>query len=133
MARAILALTGLGFLGFGIAYTFWPLPMGRITEIPLPTPTARIDFAATYGGLQMGLGVFLLVCARRPVWLEPGLWAATAALAGLFLIRLQSILVISGSPTRSIWIGIAIEASGAVVNWLALRQFRRTGGLQSDP
>ena len=35
------------FTGFGVAFTLWPLPMGRVVEIPLPTPTARIDFAGT--------------------------------------------------------------------------------------
>ena len=123
--RVVLVLTSIGFLGFGIAYTMWPLPMARLTDIPLPTPTARIDFAATYGGVQIGFGLFLFVCSRRLGWIEPGLWAATAVLLGLLLARFQSIAVLGVSPARPIWIGIAIEASGALACGLTLRYVRR--------
>ena len=128
LPRTALLLTGLGFIGFGLAYTLWSLPMARLTELPLPTPTARIDFAATYGGLQLGFGIFLLRCVARPAWTEAGLWAATAALAGLGLVRVQS-LVTAGSPaTPPIWVGLVLELGCALVNGIALWQFRRTLG-----
>lgn len=124
--RIALVLASIGFLGFGIAYVLWPMPMGRLTDIPLPTPNARIDFAATYGGVQLGLGTFFLVASRRPGWIEPGLWAAAAVFAGLFLVRIQSMLVINGSPTRVIVAALAIEATGLLVTIHALRRWRRT-------
>ena len=65
----VLWLMALGFLGFGLAFTLWPLPMAGVIEIPLPTPTARIDFAATYGGFEIGVAAFLIACARRADWL----------------------------------------------------------------
>lgn len=123
--RIVLELTGLGFVAFGLAYTLWPLPMAGLTEIPLPTPTARIDFAATYGGLQMGLGLFLIVCARRPRWIEPGLWAAVAALSGLVLVRFQSLVAVGGHMARPIGAGFAIELSAALANAVSLRWLRR--------
>ena len=123
--RAILLLIALGFLGFGLAYTLWPLPMGRLTDIPLPTPNARIDFAATYGGVQLALGTFFALASRRSAWVEPGLWAAAAVLAGLVLVRLQSILVISGKPGRVIIIAIGVEVAGFLLCALALRSHRR--------
>jgi hypothetical protein len=124
--RSLLLLIGLGFLGFGVGYALWPLPMARLTDIPLPSPTARVDFAATYGGLQIGLGIFLLKCARRAIWFDAGLWAAAAALTGMVLIRLQSILVAAGPVTRAIWIGVTMEALGALATGLTLR-YRRGG------
>ena len=125
LARAVLALTGLGFMGFGLAYALWPLPMARLTQIPLLSPTARIDFAATYGGLQLGLGFFLLMCARRPTWMEPGLWAASASLGGLVLVRLLTLAAVGCEVTLSIAAGVALEGGAALLAGLALRQWRR--------
>jgi Domain of unknown function (DUF4345) len=121
LARLVLWLGGLAFIGFGLAFALWPLPMARLVEIPLPTPTARIDFAATYGGFELGFGVFLLAFARRPPWFAPGLWATAAALSGFALIRLHGLLFAAGPVTRPIFIGLALEITGAVVSVLALR------------
>jgi hypothetical protein len=126
--RSALVFTGLGFLGFGLAYALWPLPMAHLTEIQLPTPSARIDFAATYGGFQIGFGLFLLGCAKRPDWTEPGLWAATAALTGFVLIRLLTIAAAGWHATQTIWLGLALELGAALFNSLGLRRFHRTGG-----
>jgi hypothetical protein len=101
--------------------------MARLTEIPLPTPTARIDFAATYGGVQLALGTFFLIASRRAAWVEPGLWAAAAVFAGLALIRLQSMLVISDKPTWVIFVAIGIELTGFLLCTFALRFQRRSG------
>lgn len=124
-ARLLLRAAGLMFVGFGVAFTLWPLPMGRVVEIPLPSPTARIDFAATYGGFSLGFGVFLLACARREAWLEPGLWAVAAALAGLGLVRTMGILAAPGPPAPVIPIGLAVEITGTALGVLALRHLRR--------
>lgn len=123
--RGTLVVTGLGFIGFGLAYALWPLPMARLTEIPLPTATARIDFAATYGGFQLGFGLFLLGCARREPWTQPGLWAATAALTGLALMRLQGLVAAGGQVAPTIWVGLALEAGAALLNAIGLHRCRR--------
>ena len=125
VSRLVLTLAGLAFSGFGIAFTVWPLPMSRLVEIPLPTPTARIDFAATYGGFELGFGTFLLVCARRSGWIAPGLWAAASALAGFALVRLLGILLAPGPATRPIFVGLALEITGFAISALTLRQLRR--------
>jgi hypothetical protein len=127
LARVVLWLGGLAFIGAGLAFALWPLPMARLVEIPLPTPTARIDFAATYGGFELGFGVFLLVCARRSPWLAAGLWAGAAALSGFALIRLQGLLVAAGPATRPIFVALALEITGAVISVLTLRHLRRSG------
>jgi hypothetical protein len=123
-ARIVLWLSGLAFIGFGLAFTLWPLPMARLVEIPLPTPTARIDFAATYGGFELGFGAFLLACARRSAWLAPGLWASAAALAGFALIRLQGLIFAAGPATGAIYLALGLEATGSAINIVALRQVR---------
>ena len=118
--RIILGLTGLGFLGFGLAFTLRPEAMVALIEITLPSATARVDFAATYGGFELGFGAFLLFCARRPGWQEPGLLAATLALAGFATIRLLGIAASGGQVNSAIYLALALETLGVLVNGWAL-------------
>ena len=126
--RIVLWLSAAGFLGFGLAFALWPVPMAGITEIPLPTPTARIDYGATYGGFQLGFGIFLVICARRAGWLEPGLWAAAAALAGFASIRLLGVVLQDGPVATPIYVGLALELSSVGLNVWALRRLRQSNG-----
>lgn len=125
LPRAILWLTAAGFLGFGLAFALWPSPMITYIDIQLPTATAFADFTATYGGLELGVGFFLMVCAYRADWLEPGLWAATATFAGFAVVRLISITFAS-NPVNSVVHGaLVFEIAGTLANLWAARQVRR--------
>ena len=120
-ARATLRLLALGFAGFGVAYALWPTSMAALTGVKLPSATARVDFAATYGGLQLGFAVFLWLCARRgdPASVRSGLLAIGCALSGLAVIRLSSALL-NPSAGPVIYAGLAIEAAGAALAFWAL-------------
>jgi hypothetical protein len=120
LSTAILLLTGIGFLGFGAAAALLPGHAAAWTQLVLPTPSARADFAATYGGFQIGFGLFLVACTRTGGWLEPGLWAAVAALSGFGLVRLLGILRAGGRVHPVIWFALALEVAGSVLNWWAL-------------
>ena len=116
----ILLLTGVGFTGFGTAYALRPTAMAGLTDLTLPTATARADFMATYGGFQVGFGIFLIASARAEDWLRPGLCAAIAALAGFASVR--SLGIWFGRGIRgTIWIGLVIEIAALVANAWALR------------
>jgi hypothetical protein len=126
LARAILGFTGIAFIGFGLAFTFWPESMGRFVDIGLPTATAKADFAATYGGFELGVGTFLLLCLRRPAWIEAGLLAGMWALLGFAAVRLGTVLV-TGLPVRpAIWVALAMELAGVLLNLGGLRALRRS-------
>ncbi len=120
----ILALTGLGFIGFGAAAALRPARAAAVTQLSLPTASARADFAATYGGFQVGFGVFLLVCTRMRGWHEPGLWAAVAALAGFAIVRGIGILRARGRVIRAIWFGLGLEVAGLLLNLWAVAHLR---------
>jgi hypothetical protein len=117
----ILLVIGIGFIGFGVACALRPSRMARFTEVELPTATARTDFAATYGGFQLGFGCFLLTCTRSPAWIEPGLVAATAALAGFAGIRALGIVASRMRVSAAIWVALGIELAGFALNVLSLR------------
>jgi hypothetical protein len=112
---AVLLLAGLGFVGFGAAYAVRPRAMGALTDVVPETPSGLADFLATYGGFQIGFGVFLLGCLRAGL-VAPGLWAATAALGGFAALRVVGILVAGGRVKRSIWAGLGIEIVGIALN-----------------
>lgn len=116
----------LGFLGVGVAFLLWPIPMGQLVDIPLPTPTARADFSATYGGFEIGFGLFLSICARRPNWLRSGLVAMMLALGGFALGRTHGIAFATGAPKPLIYWVLALEALGALLALAALRQLNRS-------
>lgn len=116
----ILFLAGVGFLGFGVAYALWPTRMAGLTDLVLPSPTARADFVATYGGFQIGFGLFLLACAGEARWVEPGLWAVVAALAGFAGLRGSAVLLHRGAVRGSIWFGLVLELLGLALSAWAL-------------
>jgi hypothetical protein len=122
--RAVLWLTALGFIGFGFAFALWPVPMARAIDIELPTSTALIDFTATYGGFELGFGLFLAACARRADWTTVGLWAGAAALAGFAVVRLVGMALASGPIDTVLYVAVILEVSGAAANIWALRRAR---------
>jgi Domain of unknown function (DUF4345) len=128
---SVLAFTAAAFLGFGCAFTFWPEAMARVVEIALPTATARVDLAATYGGFELGFGLFLLLCLRRLAWMEPGLYAGALALAGFAIVRLGT-LIITGLPVRpAIYLALTLEVGGVLLNLWGLRVLRQSRRLAS--
>jgi hypothetical protein len=122
LPTAILFLTGIGFLGFGAAGALSPSRTAALTHLVLPTPSARADFAATYGGFQLGFGTFLVACTQTQGWIQPGFWAAVTALAGFAVVRLLGILRGGGRVHSAIWIALALEVSGAILNLWALQR-----------
>ena len=93
MTRAVLVLLALSFIGFGLAFALKPLEMAEVLDISLFTPTARTDFRAMYGGLELGFGLFLLMCSLRLHLVRVGLHAAAWAFVGLASVRTVGLLL----------------------------------------
>lgn len=125
IARFVLWFAAIAFVGIGIAFLLWPVPLGELVEISLKSPNAWIDFVATYGGLQLGFGVFLAMCARRPERTRVGLLAAGCALAGFAAGRLYGLATAAGPPTPIIYGYLALELGGAAVAFWAARASSR--------
>ena len=118
----ILWLAAVTFGAFGLAFTIWPGQMAAAVGILLRTPTAQTDFAATYGGLELGMAAFLVWCAMAPERVVTGLIATGCALAGLALVRLAWIAANGGFVAPLMWQLAAIELVAATLAfWGALR------------
>lgn len=125
ITRSLLWSAAVIFVGIGIAFLFWPVPLGGMVEISLQSPTAWTDFLATYGGLQLGFGIFLVICARRPERTRVGLLAAGCALAGFAGGRIYGLATAAGAPKPIIYGYLALEVFGAAVAFWAARRSSR--------
>jgi len=116
----LLALGGAGFLGFGLWLIADPAGGLATVGIAAQTPAGLIELRALYGGLELGLGIFLLLCAARRDWRRPGLWAVGLGNGGIGLTRLVSI-ALSGVFTPFLAAALVWELGFAALAGWALR------------
>lgn len=92
----ILGLGALGFAIFGIQWLANPVAMAQPLGIVLTNGDATSDARAVYGGMEIGLGLFLTYSAWSPARRTQGLAAGALALGGLGLARVAGVLVAPG-------------------------------------
>lgn len=124
-AATVLALAGLGFLGFGAAIA--ADPAGVLGGVGISgTPAGVVELQAFYGGLELGLGAFLLACAWCPGWRRPGLWLVLLANGGIAAVRLLGIAQ-TGEYIPFFTCALAWELGFAAAASLALWRGRNPG------
>lgn len=92
-AISLLALAGVGFVAFGLWLTVDPARGLATVGVSALNAAGLIELRALYGGLELGLGIFLLRCAMRPDWRRPGLWALLLGNGGIGLVRLAGVVM----------------------------------------
>jgi hypothetical protein len=121
LARIALTVAALVLVGIGVGFLAVPVPWASIVDIVLPTAMARTDLRATYGGFDVGIGVFLAVCALHKEWIRPGLAALGLGAAGYGGGRLLGILV-EGTTSPLMAAFAVIEVATALAALLLLRR-----------
>lgn len=118
----------LGLCGIAMVYIGWtglsaPAALMEPLGIPLAGPAARNEIRAAYGGMHVGIGLFLLATALRADLRTVGLWANLCIMGGLVAGRLVGI-AIDGSPGGFALGLLAVEgiAAAASAVLLAARQ-----------
>ena len=120
LAPVSLTLAAAGFVGFGLALLVAP-GLLALVELEPVTATARSDARAIFGGMELGVGVLLALCARRREWYRVGLAAQGLALGGAVTGRLVS-LAVDGTPRPVTLVLAALELAGAALAAVALRR-----------
>jgi hypothetical protein len=95
-------------------------PMRAMTPLGLGVneTNARNELFANYGGLQIGMGLFLMAGVLKPELVGPALLAQFLLVGGLFLGRLYAMLL-DGVPSRIHQFLTWLEGSvSAVSGWL---------------
>lgn len=123
LARTSLALAALGFAGFGSVLFLRPDLLSYV-GVDLLRPAAATEIRAFYGGLELGLAVFLAYAATQPSWFRPALVVQVAALGGVTLARGLGLLVDASAEPLVLVFG-ALEAGGALVGLTALLRLGR--------
>jgi hypothetical protein len=128
LVRPLLFLDALAFLSFGLAYAIFPELLSAWFGSPA-APVSRVDLAATGGGLQMGLALFLFwqyfEKSSRPTH---GLALVALATLGIVLVRLPSMARFAAwnVPNETF---LAIELVAVLSNlgllWAATRSAQR--------
>ncbi len=110
--RLLLWSAAIVYAAAGAAFALAPVTLAGWMDIALPTPTARIEFAATYGGLELGIAAFLAYCALRRERVRIGLVAGGCATAGFAITRAGALLA-AGPGRPVLWAMLLLEALGA--------------------
>lgn len=118
-AQLLLMCQGIVFVGIGGLFLLWPMWLSAFVSISLPNSTALVDFRAVYGGLQCGVGSFLLICAWQRQWLMHGLLACVCCFGGLALARGFSLLLTPTSTSINLVLLLA-EILGLCVGFIGL-------------
>ena len=85
-------LVGLLFAGFGFAYLFFPILLIEQSGMKIPTPGAKADALAMYGGLQIGFGIFLMICAKAKHLQLAGLLSIVLIFGGIAIGRTLGVI-----------------------------------------
>ena len=88
------------------------------------SPSALTEIRAFYGGLQFGIGLFLLWCLRTPSRTSQGLLLVGLAVGGAGLARMFGIFF-DHAPTSHHVANLGIEAVTVVLVAIALSRRRR--------
>ncbi|MDG9930886.1 MULTISPECIES: DUF4345 family protein [unclassified Pseudomonas] len=122
-ARILLAVQALLLAGFGLAYFIRPQEMANLSGMLLMEPAAVTDVRAYYGGLQLGLAVWLVLALLRADLLRPALMLLVLLYASLLVARLGGLALDGGAQqTFNLYAMLFEGVSAGLAFWLLRRR-----------
>lgn len=123
-AKVVLVFFGLSFGGFGVWALLSPLSLAKLVHFSLDTPGAVTEIRAFYGGLEIGLAIFMIAAAFYRPLIPGALLALVAAAGGIGLARIIGIIA-DGSGSTFMYSALVWELSGAALGLFAFLQMAR--------
>ncbi len=108
--------------GFGLAYFIRPQETANLSGMLLMEPAAVTDVRAYYGGLQLGLAVWLGLALLRGELLRPALMLLVLLYASLFLARLGGLILDGGAQQTFNLYAMLVELVSALLAFWLLRR-----------
>lgn len=115
ITQGFLLLCGLSFLLIGANTFHDPLAAMAPVELNINTISALNELRANYGGLQIGMGLFLLAGLCCKTMTRPALLAQALIVGGLALGRFVSI-ALDGQPNEFVQGLIVLESVTALLS-----------------
>ena len=78
----------------GCGVFFAPVDVATRIGFGLVGNSGRSEFMVVYGGLELAIGIFLSLCARRSDYIPAGVLFALVSSACLFFVRAYTVLVL---------------------------------------
>lgn len=118
LQKVVLAITAVVYAAIGVAFIAVPDSLLPRVNISAPPGAALTDIRAVYGGLDLGIGLFLAFCyVRRQIAI--GLYASAFTLAGLAGARTIGIILQPEQNSITYYL-LATEIIGAALAIVAL-------------
>lgn len=115
------ALAGLVFAATGAVFLVSPELMGAFQAPLARTPDAINDVRAVYGGIELGLGLFFLACARDASLRRGGYVAAILIGSGAALSRFLGFMLVPETPLAHLAYG-ALDLVGVGFALIGVRR-----------
>ena len=102
--------------GLGFLYLLDPEAVREGAGISPETPSALAEIRSTYGGLHVGIGLFLLACAAREATRRVALLFCALAFAGAGIARFAGILEFRvAEPTQTVLASLEVAFSAIML------------------
>ena len=118
--KVVLGVSGTIFLLLGVANLLDPSGSMKLIGVNVPVGRGMVEARGMYGGLQLGLGLFMIAATIRERWLRPGLSAAAFCFGCMAGGRLLGMFLIKDYAGPAL-IKVIIEVIGALVATIAFR------------
>lgn len=128
LAKFSLILTAVVYAAIGVIFLADPVYWASSLDIVLPTPTAIIDFRATYGGCMFAIAVFFVYCLKDSKRIRVGLVFQAISLAGFGLTRGFGIILNPNSRPVNYYL-LAAEVFGVVLAVFCLSRLGKTDNI----
>ena len=109
-----LALIGTLFAGFGLGYLFFPTLLIEQSGMLIPSASAKADAWAMYAGIQVGFGLFLILCANDSSLRRAGLLSIIFIFGGIAVARTLGVLYFQSYDAFNVS-ALCIEWPGTLV------------------
>jgi len=126
MTRWVLILFGLLYLVLGVWCTVAPESTARAVGFELVGGAGRSEFIVVYGGLELALGAFFLLCGLDASLHRAGLLLATISSFCLAIARAATLLLVPDVPD-STYPFFAAEVVMSLAAGAAYLRFARRG------
>jgi hypothetical protein len=121
-----LAVVGLVFVGTGLTFFVAPeLFVGLRENAGGASADAVNDVRAIYGGLELGVGIFLLLAARQPGLAGAGLLLVVVLGGAMAVSRFAGFTILSGTSAAHLAYG-ALDVVGVALGVHGLRRLGRS-------